>query len=81
MGQLNATSDGVGLSVSADNGAHQVVSGPSADVETILKSFKAQGIRARRLNTTRAFHSALVAPALEELGACLDGVGDHGRPL
>ncbi len=71
---LNAASNGVGLSVAGDNGAHIVVSGPASDVETILDRFDSEGVRTRRLNTTRAFHSALVEPALDELEASLDGV-------
>nr|MDE0501467.1 SDR family NAD(P)-dependent oxidoreductase [bacterium] len=70
----NAESGGVGLSVSADNGAHQVVSGPIEEIETILRDFESEGVRARRLNTTRAFHSGLVEPALVGLGEVLDGV-------
>ena len=70
----NGESGGVGLSVSADNGAHQVVSGPTEEIEAILGDFESVGIRARRLNTTRAFHSALVEPALTELEESLDGV-------
>ena len=65
---------GAGLSVSADNGAHQVVSGPIEEIETILADFESGGIRAIRLNTTRAFHSALVEPALGGLEEFLDGV-------
>ena len=71
---LNTDSNGVGLSVAGDNGAHIVVSGPTADVETILDRFESEGVRTRRLNTSRAFHSALVEPALDELEASLDGV-------
>ena len=71
---LNGSSNGVGLSIAGDNGAHIVVSGPAADVEAILDRFEAEGVRARRLNTARAFHSALVEPALDELEASLDGV-------
>ncbi len=74
VAETNTASDGVGLSVSADNGAHQVVSGTAADIETISKRFEAEGIRIRRLNTTRAFHSALVEPALVTLEASLRGV-------
>ncbi len=70
----NAELGGVGLSVSADNGAHQVVSGPIERIATILADFESEGIRARRLNTTRAFHSALVEPALNGLEEFLDGV-------
>ncbi|MYD51220.1 MAG: SDR family NAD(P)-dependent oxidoreductase [Dehalococcoidia bacterium] len=71
---LNAASNGVGLSIAGDNGAHIVVSGPASDVETILSRFDSEGVRTRRLNTTRAFHSALVEPALDELEASLQGV-------
>ena len=71
---LNTDSNGVGLSVAGDNGAHIVVSGPESDVETILDRFESEGVRTRRLNTSRAFHSALVEPVLNELEASLDGV-------
>ena len=71
---LNGSSNGVGLSIAGDNGAHIVVSGPAAEVEAILDRFESEGVRARRLNTARAFHSALVEPALDELEASLDGV-------
>ena len=71
---LNASSGGVGLSVSADNGAHQVVSGPVDKIEAGMKRFEADGIRSRRLNTTRAFHSALLDPALDALEESLNGV-------
>ncbi|MXW22418.1 MAG: SDR family NAD(P)-dependent oxidoreductase [Candidatus Dadabacteria bacterium] len=70
--EINESSASVGLSISADNGGHQVVSGPVADIETISKRFKSEGVRVRRLNTTRAFHSALVEPALDMLEASLD---------
>ena len=71
---LNAASNGVGLSIAGDNGAHIVVSGQASDVETILDRFDSEGVRTRRLNTTRAFHSALVEPALGELEASLHDV-------
>jgi len=74
VGRLNGSSGGAGVSVSAYNGAHQVISGPAAGVDTLLDRFRSEGIRARRLNTTRAFHSALVEPALDRLEAALDGM-------
>ncbi len=70
----NTTVDGVGVDISADNGTHQVISGPLAAIETILKRFEAEGIRVRRLNTARAFHSALVEPALDLLEESLGGM-------
>ncbi|MDE0159969.1 MAG: beta-ketoacyl synthase N-terminal-like domain-containing protein [Candidatus Dadabacteria bacterium] len=72
--ELNESSDSVGLSISADNGTHQVVSGPIAEIEAISKRFESEGVRVRRLNTARAFHSALVEPALDMLEASLDNV-------
>ena len=72
--EANANSDGAGLSVSADNGSHQVVSGPVAGIESLSGRFDSEGIRTRRLNTKRAFHSALLEPALDALEASLDGV-------
>ena len=66
-----AAEPGAVLDVSADNGAHQVVSGRAADIDAILARFGARGIRVSRLNTTRAFHSALVEPALDALEASL----------
>ena len=70
----NANSDSVGLSIAADNGAHQVVSGPVEDIEAIVERFEALEIRARRLNTTKAFHSALVDPILGGLEDALKGL-------
>ena len=72
--ELNAASAGVGLSISADNGTHQVVSGPVAEIETISKRFESERVRVTRLNTARAFHSVLVDPVLDALEASLDGV-------
>ena len=70
----NEASGGIGCNISADNGSHQVVSGTVTGIEAVMRHFEAAGIRARRLNTTRAFHSALVEPALDALEASLDGV-------
>ena len=70
----NASSEDEVLTISADNGPHQVVSGSGPGIESLLEHFASEGIRTRRLNTTRAFHSALVEPALEALEFSLDGV-------
>ena len=71
---INAASSDVGLSISGYNGTHQVVSGPIARIEAISKRFEQEGIRVRRLNTAKAFHSALVEPILYELEASLNDV-------
>ncbi|MCE2398520.1 MAG: SDR family NAD(P)-dependent oxidoreductase [Gemmatimonadetes bacterium] len=70
----NASFGGVGLSISGDNGTHQVVSGPLEEVEAITGEFASTGIRVRRLNTRKAFHSALVEPILDALEESLKGV-------
>ena len=74
VAELNASSDGVGLSLAADNGAHIVVSGPVEKIATIMKCFELEDVRVNQLNTTKAFHSPLVDPALDELEASLDNV-------
>ncbi|MDE2945317.1 MAG: SDR family NAD(P)-dependent oxidoreductase [Gemmatimonadota bacterium] len=78
---VNAEASGVGLSISGYNGGHQVVSGPVADIEAVSKRFEAEGVRVRRLNTKRAFHSALVDPILDELAASLDGAAVEAPSL
>ena len=55
--EANAASAGVGVSVSADNGTHQVVSGPTHEIAAISERLEAEGIRVRRLNTAKAFHT------------------------
>ena len=70
----NAGSGGVDVSISGDNGTHQVVSGSAEEVESLSGSFDGEGIRVRRLNTRKAFHSALVEPILDALRGSLEGV-------
>ena len=74
LDELNAASTGVGLSIAAYNGAHQVVSGPEEEIEVISKLFLAQDIRVSRLHTTHAFHSALVEPMLDKLDAIVSEI-------
>jgi [acyl-carrier-protein] S-malonyltransferase len=60
-----------GLTVANDNAPGQLVlSGPVAGVEAI----DASELRTRRLDVSGAFHSALMAPAAEELAAALEQV-------
>ncbi len=72
--EQNATVGGAGVSIAADNGSHQVVSGSIEAVEAISERFQAEGLLVNRLNTTLGAHSALVEPALDDLEASLDGV-------
>ena len=70
----NAASDGPGLSIAADNGAHQVVSGPAADIEAILARFEADEVRIARLRKSPAYHSAMIEPALGDLEAAISTI-------
>ena len=67
----NAGSGGVGVCIAADNGAHQVVSGPEADIDAVVARFEAEAVRARRLRKSPAYHSKMVEPALDDLEAVL----------
>ena len=80
------------LSVAAYNGAHAVVSGAQEAVEQLLAAFRKREIRCERLNTSHAFHSSLIEPALEPLEALAGTMAFHparrtlisnltGRPL
>ena len=72
--EQNAGIPEIGLSVAADNGAHQVVSGPADQVEAILERFDSRDIRVRRLRKSPAYHSAMLDPALDELEAVLSEI-------
>ena len=69
VAERNAESAGPGLSIAADNGAHQVVSGPVTDIEAILARFEADEVRVARLRRSPAYHSAMIEPALGDLEA------------
>jgi acyl transferase domain-containing protein/D-arabinose 1-dehydrogenase-like Zn-dependent alcohol dehydrogenase/acyl carrier protein len=53
------------LSVAAYNGANTVLSGPGAELEQAVVRLSADGVRCDWLETSHAFHSALLDPALE----------------
>ena len=72
--ELNAAGRGSPVSVAADNGMHQVISGPAEAVESLVKGFEAARMRVRRLRRSPAYHSALVEPALDDLEAVVDGI-------
>ena len=72
--EQNVASKGVGLSIAADNGVHQVVSGPISAVEAVSERFLSEDVLVNRLNTTFGAHSVLVEPALDDLEAALAGV-------
>lgn len=65
--QVGAALGGSGLEIAADNGAHQIISGPVDALEAILDQLDADGLRTQRLATSHAFHSALLEPMLDAL--------------
>ena len=67
----NAASQGIGLCIAADNGAHQAISGPAEEISAILERLEAADIRVARLRKSPAYHSAMIEPALGELEAAL----------
>src|ERR1700760_1454422 len=54
------------LSVAAYNGANTVLSGPAQDLEQAIAGLEADGVRCDWLETSHAFHSALLDPILED---------------
>jgi acyl transferase domain-containing protein/D-arabinose 1-dehydrogenase-like Zn-dependent alcohol dehydrogenase/acyl carrier protein len=54
------------LSVAAYNGANTVLSGPAADLEQAVARLTADSVRCDWLDTSHAFHSALLDPILDE---------------
>ncbi|CUW39721.1 putative Phenolpthiocerol synthesis polyketide synthase ppsA [Magnetospirillum sp. XM-1] len=76
---VRAALDGAGVGVAAVNGLRNtVISGPVDGVESVLAALERDGIAARRLTVSHAFHSALMAPALDGLARAAEGTG--GRP-
>ncbi len=69
--EQNAADEGAGVSIAADNGSHQVVSGRIKGVEAISERFLSENVMVNRLNTTLGAHSAMVEPALDDLEAAL----------
>ena len=70
----NTSLGGVGVCIAADNGAHQVISGPEPDIDAVVASFESEAVRARRLRKSPAYHSPMVEPALGDLEAALSGI-------
>jgi acyl transferase domain-containing protein len=54
------------LSVAAYNGANTVLSGPAEDLESVVATLAADGVRCDWLETSHAFHSALLDPVLDD---------------
>lgn len=60
------------LSIAAYNGANTVLSGPAGDLERAVAQLIADGVRCDWLETSHAFHSALLDPILDEFEAYAD---------
>ena len=71
LDEHNAASQGIGLCIAADNGAHQVISGPEVEIATILEHLEAAKVRVARLRKSPAYHSAMIEPAMDDLEAAL----------
>jgi acyl transferase domain-containing protein/acyl carrier protein len=54
------------LSVAAYNGANTVLSGPGEDLDSVVAALSADGVRCDWLETSHAFHSALLDPVLDD---------------
>lgn len=67
------------LSVAAYNGANTVLSGPAADLEQAVSQLTDDGARCDWLDTSHAFHSALLDPALDAFEAYANGF-EFGAP-
>ncbi|OLF06603.1 type I polyketide synthase, partial [Actinophytocola xanthii] len=63
-----------GVSIAAVNGPESVVL--SGDEDAVL-AVAARFAKTTRLRTSHAFHSALMEPMLDELGAAIDGITAH----
>ena len=60
------------LSVAAYNGANTVLSGPGQDLEQAVAKLSDDGVRCDWLDTSHAFHSALLDPVLDEFESYAD---------
>ena len=67
LDDLSGKASGTGLGLAADNGAHQVVSGPLAALTILEGRLAAKGIRTERLRASHGFHSALMDPILDDI--------------
>ena len=66
------------LSLAAINGPEQcVVSGPFEAIEAYEKALREKGIACQRLQTSHAFHSAMMDPILEEFRTHLQSITLH----
>ncbi|ULP37116.1 SDR family NAD(P)-dependent oxidoreductase [Mycolicibacterium rufum] len=73
------TDDVPTVSVAAYNGANTVLSGPADDLERAVARLVTDGVRCDWLETSHAFHSALLDPILDDFEAAANRF-DYGAP-
>ncbi len=69
------------VGVAAFNGAHTVISGPTAQVTQVIEQLEQKGVRAQRLNTSHAFHSVLMEPILDEFARVVSETRLHAPTI
>ena len=63
------------VSVAAVNAPENtVIAGGAREIEAVLARLEARGVRAKRLNASHAFHSALVEPAIAPFAGVFHGI-------
>ncbi len=55
------------LSIAADNGTHQVVSGTLPALSGLMEQLAGNDVHVSRLTTSHAFHSEMMTPALDDI--------------
>jgi acyl transferase domain-containing protein/SAM-dependent methyltransferase/acyl carrier protein len=70
------------VSIAALNGPrHTVISGPAADVRTVVDAMAAAGVRSVPLKVSHAFHSPSMQPMLDEFGRIASDISYHAPHL
>ncbi len=80
VAEHNDASTDTDLSMAADNGLQQVVSGPAGSLEALLERFESSDVKVVRLRRSPAYHSALIDPALDDLEAAFNRAVPDPRP-
>lgn len=65
------------ISIAAHNGSHTVISGPEASLNAALADFSDTKTPTKLLDTSHAFHSALLDPILDEFESLANSIEFH----
>ncbi|MGK5529494.1 type I polyketide synthase [Streptomyces sp. URMC 129] len=77
-GDVRALLPDSGVSIAAVNGPRSIViSGEADEVLALAESFRARGVKTKRLNVSHAFHSHQLAPILDEFADAIGGLAFH----